>query len=97
MPKQSSQIPEDLLQPLLLTEESSQTYIYNLQSRETWKLQDDLKMIWLQMPPDGYPCSIQPIVVKLRTIISDELNSRPAIPWRHRLEVRLKNHIDIPA
>lgn len=86
-------VPDDLLDPSSITEEFIQTYEANIKSKNIYDLQDDLMMIWINLPNDGYG-EIKSLILKLRDIMINELNSRPPVKSKPRLEYRLKDKID---
>lgn len=78
----------DLLQPLSVTNEYVDTYVQHIQTRSLEQLQDDLQMIWLCMPVNGYGDQ-KPMILTLWQTIIQEIKSREPMPWRERLVHRL--------
>ena len=90
-PLDDMSVSPNLLNPLLITEEFIETYLIDIKVKTTYDLQDDLIMIWIALPDDGYG-DIKLLVLRLREILINELNSRPPIMSKPRLEYRLKNN-----
>lgn len=90
-PNEDMSVSPNLLNPLLITEEFIETYLIDITLRNTYDLQDDLLMIWIALPDNGYG-DIKPLVLKLREALITELNSRTPIMSKPRLEYRLKNN-----
>lgn len=81
-------VSEELIDPVSITLDFTNEYLNQLNLKSTQNLQDDLSMIWLSLPNEGYINKVA--VLRLRQILIEELNSRPPITWRSRLEYRLK-------
>lgn len=83
----------DLLQPLQLTRETLDAYVNLIHNRTLEQLQDDLQMIWIQAPAQGYG-DLKPLVLELRAVIIKEMKNRKPVPWRERLVHRLPKSQD---
>ena len=80
---------QDLLDPLNVDAHMVHTYMDQITSYSTTKLQDDYQMIWLHLPESGYG-EIKCWIDQIRTSIIEELKIRPPVPWRPRLQDRIK-------
>ena len=79
----------DLINPLEVDEIFFAAYQSVISDRTTAQLHDDYQIIWIKVPVTGYPNHDQ--IKLMRELIISELAHRKPIPWRLRLETRLKN------
>lgn len=89
--KKAVEVPSNikrLFRPLEESESQIRERIANLGRESTEDLNDDLMMIWLDMPASGYGDIAGPIR-DLRLALIEELRTRPPIPVRARLIIRL--------
>jgi hypothetical protein len=74
-----------------------------LKYRTTQEVQDNLILIYLNMPSLGYPIGQLELVKEWRTILCEELVKRKPIHWRHFLKSRMdknaaeKTSVDEPS
>jgi hypothetical protein len=96
-------VSADLCCPLSLDRDRLDCELALLKYRTTQEVQDNLILIYLNMPSLGYPISQLELVKVWRTILCEELVKRKPIHWRHFLKSRMdknaaeKTSVDEPS
>jgi hypothetical protein len=96
-------VSADLCCPLSLDRDRLDCELALLKYRTTQEVQDNLILIYLNMPSLGYPIGQLELVKEWRTILCEELVKRKPIHWRHFLKSRMdknaaeKTSVDEPS
>jgi hypothetical protein len=96
-------VSADLCCPLSLDRDRLDCELALLKYRTTQEVQDNLILIYLNMPSLGYPIGQLELVKEWRTILCEELVKRKPIHWRNFLKSRMdknaaeKTSVDEPS
>ena len=88
--KEDWSVSADLCDPLALDQDRFDCEKALLKYRTTEELQDNLILIYLNMPDLGYPEGQLALIREWRTILCEELVRRKPVHWRPCLKSRLE-------